>query len=176
MKKILLSLFVTLSCFTYADDETGGENLVGNGDFERNGSWKYIDARRQSQEANRTGNSYCQLNYSSKLGKKANSRNKRWTEATQRIHLKANSKYQIKFKIRGSINNVIVGFRKSSSKGGSGTNISGLAKQAKTGAEGWKTITLIHKTPKKAVKKEWLTFFCTKNNSFAIDDISVIKL
>ena len=207
VKYLIYSLIFMLSVFA----ETGGENLVNNGDIESNGSWKYVDARRQDDpESAQPDNKFIQLNYSRKFvykdGKKVHdksgSRDKRWTEASQRLHLKPNSSYTITFKARGSFGGASNSKNNKSNKGknkknNKGRNIRGasggrvgLVKRSdatsgsvtliaakvsdEASSNGWTVYKGTFKTGR-IVEKERLIFYSNSNGAFQIDDVVVIK-
>ena len=185
-KTIILFLIVVIQCFVNA--ETGGENLVNNGDIQSNGSWKYIDARRQDIDTE-PDNKFIQLNYSSKFKydkhskNKAGNKDKRWTEASQRLHLKPNSTYKITFKASGSFATKPANNKKSKTgrvglvKRSDATSglVSLINVKSQNASNGWKEFTGQFKTGK-IVKKERLIFYSNGNAPFRIDDVVVIKI
>ena len=174
MKNIFTYLLITLTISLIYAEETVNENLVGNGEFNTSSGWKLVDARYQPAVNNSEANRYLQLKYGRwRNGNKA--RRSKASRASQRIHLKKNSKYRISLKVKGNPGASKAYFARSSGKlSGHGWNLSGLLKKAKNVGDGWKQIEIIYNSPKKFIKYEWFTI--QGKNPFQIDDISIVKL
>ena len=180
MKKLFLTILLAMSSALLA--QSGGENLIANGTFDSSSGWKLIDARYQKDKGD-ASNRVLTLCYSDKFGDKAGSRRKRWTSASQKIHVKSETSYKLTFKARGISGGHVSLSRFSDANQGNVMNIFHFDPDHRNGNKnltgGWKEFTVKFKTPKRNKNKRLIfwkkTPVSNAKYSFEIDDVVLVK-